>query len=123
MPDGKSRVFDRCSMTASVNPQKRSFAAMILALQDENWTTKTISAERSTLYAEICYRDDNRYCATVTFRVGERGGVTATPDYVQLKVMDDLDRWFVALERSFNKYRCYTDAVLREETIKYGFAY
>ncbi|MCK9458927.1 MAG: hypothetical protein M0R80_04745 [Proteobacteria bacterium] len=122
-PDYVPRGFDPCAMTASIDPIKRSLAAIILALQSENWTIHKIDQERNSFFADICYRDDNRYCAVVLFQVGEHGGVLAKPDYIQPKVVDDLERWFVSLERSFNNYRCYSDALLREEVRKYGIVY
>jgi hypothetical protein len=118
-----TRGFDPCTMTASVDPQKRSFAAMILSLQEEEWSIQKMDPATNTIFADHCYKDDNRFCAVVVFRSGQHGAVSAEPDYVQPKVRDDLARWFVALERSFNKYRCYADAVLREEMGKYGIVY
>jgi len=118
-----TRLFDPCTVSASIDPQKRSFAAMILALQSENWTIQKMDPATNTIHADYCYRDDNRFCAIVVFRCGQHGSVSAEPDFVQPKVRDDLSRWFIALERSFNNYRCYTDAVLREELAKYGVAY
>jgi len=118
-----TRLFDPCTVSASIDPQKRSFAAMVLALQDQNWTIQKMDPAKNTIFADYCYRDDNRFCAVVVFRCGQQGAVSGQPEYVQPKVKDDLGRWFIALERSFNNFRCYTDAVLREEMSKYGIVY
>jgi hypothetical protein len=100
----------------------RAFGAMLLALHDRNWTVGNMDAARPEIQAKMCYQNDPRYCATVLFTNNNQGQTFVRPQYAQIKVQDDLEKWLVALEQAYSKYRCYTDEALRAELNKYGIA-
>ncbi|MCP4677592.1 MAG: hypothetical protein GY854_19170 [Deltaproteobacteria bacterium] len=82
-----------------------------------------MDASRPEIVAKTCYRNYPEYCAIVQFIPNDTGDIYLRPQYVQVKVEDDLDRWLIALEQTYSKYRCYTDETLRAELNKFGISF
>lgn len=98
---------------------------MLLALREEDWELGTIAESADFITAKKCYRNDPRYCVTMSFRVYADGAVVARPgrgETVMQNLRDDLAQWMNVLSKTYSNYRCYTDAALSEEGEKYGFA-
>jgi len=114
------RVYDRCKGIDNGKYQLRAFGAAILSLQEGNWILDEINSQSLWISGKKCYRDYPEYCVIMEFHTDTDGRLIIKPQYIQIKLEDDVERWLTAFEQIYSKYRCYTDEALRGEMKKYG---
>jgi hypothetical protein len=106
-----------CAMVPAYSPAAHSFAAVRLALRDRNWKVNRQDQTAYQMDAQACTRPPGTVaCVLVTFGVDASGQVTAwltDPTGTSDVVLGHAGRWLRVLERSFNQYKCYTDALLQ----------
>jgi hypothetical protein len=120
---GESWLFRACTASASIDPAKRALGAMVLALNEKEWTIDQLDVANDIVVGSVCLWNNPRHCAQARFLCGKNGDVFVEPTYVQYNMHDDLQRWINVLEQSFSKFRCYTDPAMREGVNKYGILY
>jgi hypothetical protein len=116
--------FDRCASISTSKGRERAFSAMLLSLHERDWIVEKMSFSSGDIVARGCLRNHPKGCVSMLFSADQSGSVEAKhygihPPSGSLE--DDLERWMVALESTFSKFRCYTDEALDAEMAKYGF--
>ena len=119
-----SAVIEPCESALSVDHDKHSFAAVLLALERRNWTLEHVDKEKKTIIASACVIGSSD-CAWMFFSVhNARVHVTESPIHpFDPKMRNDIERWLGFLRPVYSHYSCQTDRSLRESIWKYGISF
>ena len=116
-------TFNACSTQSGDNLHTRAFAAMLLALEDGDWTVNEMNYRQKFISATACLANNPVNCATLNFQADLSGRISAhyKNEYTSRNLRDDVSRWMVKLKQVYSKYRCYSDELLSEAIVRFGF--
>ena len=115
-----------CGNAMSVDHRAHAYAAMLLSLQERQWTFQHQNKEKYSVRARNCIASSSRDCVTLSFIAHPNGTahVLQVPNQpIPRNMQDDVFRWMKFFRQSYSKFSCFTDDALREQVRNYGFTF
>ena len=115
-----------CGNAMSVDHQAHAYAAMLLSLQERQWTFQHQNKKKHSVRARNCIASSSSDCVTLRFIARPNGMVSVlqVPKRpIPNNMKDDVFRWMKFFRQSYSKFSCFTDDALREQVRNYGFTF
>ncbi len=115
-----------CGNAMSVDHQAHAYAAMLLSLQERQWTFHHQNKKKHSVLARNCIASSSLDCVTLSFIANPNGMVSVlqVPNQpIQRNMLDDVFRWMKYFRQSYSNFSCFTDDALREQVRNYGFTF
>ncbi len=114
-----------CRVSPTNDRYLQSTAAMIVSLQDEGWRLWKVDWQKGRIDAMKCYREysASMYCVKIVVRISSKGNieiVNPSDARMHFKMVRHAKRWMAELAKTFGKYACFREEILRKEVEKYG---